>query len=310
MHAHPRVILDLYLGGQAVGESTVDLLYGMANPCGKLAETFPIKLQDNPSYLNFPGTMRQVVYGEGIFIGYRYYDTKNMEVLFPFGYGLSYTTFKYSDLKLKVVGSNPEEDVNLRSNIHMKDTDRLVVSLMVKNTGSRFGKEIVQLYVHDREASVARPPKELMGFEKVALAPGEEKEVTFTLDKRAFAFYDTGLKDWYAESGEYDIIIGRSSRDVRLSGTIVMRNSVKPSFVMDDRTTLGEIMTRIKDPAALFRQIMSPFGDTSGLDANAGEDRMMMEMMKGTTLHSFRSFSPSAESYEAIKKANMKRLEE
>lgn len=302
-------ILELYLGGQAVGEATVDLLYGIANPCGKLAETFPIKLQDNPSYLSFPGTMREVSYAEGVFIGYRYYDTKNMEVLFPFGYGLSYTTFEYSNLKMKSTGNTSRDDMDLSGIIHMKDTDLLVVSLKVKNTGSSYGKEIVQLYVHDRQATVARPPKELKGFEKVALAPGEEKEITFILDKRSFAFYDTGLGDWYAETGEYDIILGRSSRDVRLSGTIVMESTVKPPFVLDDRTTLGEILAQVKNPVEIFKPLMSSFGDTSGLDKTAGEDRMLMEMLQGLTLHSFRSFAPTAESYEQFKEEVMKQLE-
>jgi len=293
-------ILEVYLSGQAVGESTVDLLFGKTNPCGKLAETFPIRLQDNPSYLNFPGTNRQVEYKEGVFIGYRYYDAKDMDVLFPFGFGLSYTTFEYSNLELKVVNDNLKESNNDNSNIQIKDTDELLVSLVVKNTGNRFGKEIIQLYVHDKEASVIRAPKELKGFEKIALAPGEEKTVTFTLDQRAFAYYSTELKDWYVETGEFDILIGKSSRDIRLSGTVAMESSMRLPFVMDDRTTLGDILNRVKDPSLLLHMVLGTFGDIDSHDTSTGEDKMMLEMVKGMTLHSIKSFSPKGFTTEDI----------
>ena len=156
-----RGILESYLCGQAVGEAQADILFGRANPCGKLAETVPYKLSDNPSYLNFPGDGKTVEYREGVFVGYRYYDTKEMAVRYPFGYGLSYTTFEYSDLKLSAK--------------EIKDTDTLTVSLKVKNTGSMAGKEIVQLYVTDKTNAASRPVKELKNFAKVELAPGEEK---------------------------------------------------------------------------------------------------------------------------------------
>ena len=156
-------ILEAYLGGQAVGQAEVDVLFGKANPCGKLAETIPYKLADNPSYLNFPGDGQTVAYKEGVFVGYRYYDTKEMPVRYPFGYGLSYTTFEYSDLQL--------------SADKIKDTDTLKVTLKVKNTGDRAGKEIVQLYVADKTGAACRPVKELKNFVKVELQPQEEKTV-------------------------------------------------------------------------------------------------------------------------------------
>ena len=195
-------LLEAYLGGQAGGSAVVNILYGKVNPSGKLAETLPLKLSDNPSYLNF-AEREKVNYSEGVFVGYRYYDAKEMEVAFPFGHGLSYTTFKYSNLKL--------------DRTEMTDQDTLTVSVDVTNTGSRAGKEVVQLYVSDRTGSVRRPLKELKGYEKVSLDPGETKTVTMTLDKRSFAWYSTELHDWYAASGEYEILIGASSRDIRLT---------------------------------------------------------------------------------------------
>ena len=186
-----KAVLYAYLGGEAVGSAVVDLLYGEKNPSGKLAETFPLRLEDNPSYLYYFGEGDLTEYREGIFVGYRYYDKKDMEVLFPFGYGLSYTEFAYSSLRL-------DRD-------SLKDTDSLHVSVKVKNIGNRTGKEIVQLYVQDNESSVIRPVKELKGFEKVELAPGEEKEVSFILDKRSFAYYNTEISDWDVETGDFTI---------------------------------------------------------------------------------------------------------
>lgn len=283
-------ILEVYLGGQAVGGATVDLLYGKANPCGKLAETFPKRLQDNPSYLNFPGTNRTVEYKEGVFIGYRYYDAREMEVLFPFGYGLSYTSFEYSDLKLNVLGSEKVENIP-GDRLHMIDTDQLQVSMKVKNTGNRFGKEIVQLYVMDKEASVNRPPKELKGFAKVALNPGEEKTVTFTLDKRAFAYYCTELGDWYAESGTFELLVGSSSRDILLSDAIELKSTVTVPIPFDDRTTFADLISKMENPNEFFALLQGTMNDPSIVEDNTGLDKMILEMMKNMPLHSARSFA-------------------
>ena len=201
-----KAVLETYLGGEGVGKATVDVLFGRSNPSGKLPETFPLKLSDNPSYLNFPGDGRKVEYREGIFVGYRYYDKKEMDVLFPFGHGLSYTEFVYSDLKI-------DKD-------RFTDEDSCTVSVTITNTGDRFGKEAVQLYVQDVESTVPRPVKELKGFEKIALDPGESKTVTFELGKRAWAYYDVEGHDWYTEEGDFRILIGASSRDIRLSETV------------------------------------------------------------------------------------------
>lgn len=307
-------ILEVYLGGQAVGEATVHLLYGKANPSGKLAETFPLRLQDNPSYYNFPGTRRTVSYEEGIFIGYRYYDAKEMDVLYPFGYGLSYTTFAYRNLRMQVLKAESANETILAERasksgtdiVHMTDADQLQVTVAVKNTGSRFGKEIVQLYIRDKEASVIRPVKELKGFEKVALEPGEEKEVTFTLDGRSFAFYSTKRNDWYIESGEYQLLIGKSSRDIVLSGIVTMEHATPEPFHFDDRTTLGDVLPLMKDPSVLLDRMKGAFGAAATEESNATEDRMVIEMVKTMPLHSLRSFSPSPVTPEDLE--NLKQL--
>ena len=204
-------ILEGYLGGQAGAGALADILYGKINPSGKLAETFPAKLEDNPSYHYFPGGPATVEYRESIFIGYRYYDTVGQDVFFPFGHGLSYTTFEYSDLQL--------------SQDKISDTDTLTVTLKVKNTGAVVGKEIVQLYVRDVESTVFRPDKELKGFEKVELQPGEEAPVSIQLDRRAFAFYNTEMSDWWVESGIFDILVGASAQDIRLRASVEMASS-------------------------------------------------------------------------------------
>lgn len=274
-------LISVYLGGQAVGGACVDLLYGKVNPSGKLAETYPLSLKHNPSYFNFPGTEKEVVYSEGVFIGYRYYDTKELEVLYPFGYGLSYTEFQYSDLKV-----SPEAD--------LKDTDTLTVTLKVKNTGKIAGKEVVQLYVHDKEAYVSRPEKELKGFVKVALAPGEEKEISFTLDKRSFAYYSKELKDWYVETGDFTIMIGKSSRDIVLTKDIYITGTTAFPFVADNTTTVGDIMKYVKNANELIQKFGGdlmpaiPVDDAEGLGEGTAE--MMREMMAGLPLHSILSF--------------------
>jgi len=233
-------ILEAYLGGQAVGQACIDILFGDVNPSGKLPETFPRKLQDNPSYLYYGGEGDKSEYREGVFIGYRYYDKKDMDVLFPFGYGLSYTTFHYSNLKLSSNG--------------IVDTDILNVTVDVTNTGDSAGKEIVQLYVAEKESKIIRPLKELRGFEKVCLSPGETKTVAFTLNKRAFSYYNTEIHDWYAESGEYQILIGKSSRDIVLNETVHVEASKQLPFKLTVNTTFGDLLGR---PEAIEEELKS-----------------------------------------------------
>ena len=221
-------VLECYLGGENVGTAQINLLFGKANPSGKLAETFPLRLEDTPCYLTFPGNGRTCIYSEGIFVGYRWYDSRRMPVLFPFGYGLSYTTFEYSNLKV--------------SKSAFKDNEGVEVSITIKNTGALEGKEVVQLYVSDKTGVEVRPEKELKGFEKVNLKPGEAKEVTFKLDKRSFAFWNVDIGDWYAASGKYIISVGASSRDLRASVEVDVTSTSKKAFTITPQTTIGDML--------------------------------------------------------------------
>ena len=262
-------LVEAYLGGQAVGQAEANILFGNVNPSGKLAETLPIKLEDNPSYLNF-GDGDKVEYKEGIFVGYRYYDKKKMDVAFPFGHGLSYTTFEYSNVKT-------DKDT-------LTEGGTLQVSVDVTNTGDKFGKEIVQLYVADKTEAIRRPEKELKGFEKVALNPGETKRVTFTLDKRSFAWYNTDIHDWYAASGEYDILIAASSRDVRLTKTIQWESTQVLPLHLHLNTTMGELLSdeRTKALGKELKDKMNAIffgGSDGGTDESTDGDKAVSDDM-------------------------------
>lgn len=269
-----KAVLYVALGGENVGTATVKLLYGEINPSGKLAETWPIKLADNPSYLNFPGEDGIVEYAEGIFIGYRYYDKKEMAVRFPFGYGLSYTAFEYSSLMLDKTS--------------MQDADTLTVRCKVKNTGSVAGKEVVQLYVRDEVSSVRRPVRELKGFNKVSLSPGEEKELTFILDKRSFAYYEPKIHDWFVESGKFFVEIGASSRDIRLSAPVEVVGTAELPLHFTKASTVGDLMKSSKG-RSFMEKMMAARGGQGHVDAveqdnlkNMGEgsDKMVQAMMQ------------------------------
>ncbi|MFD3261176.1 beta-glucosidase [Paenibacillus lentus] len=200
---HPWVqyvpgVLHSWLTGQGSGRAIADILLGRVNPSGKLSETFPVKLSDNPAHMRIRGENGKLYYREGLFIGYRYYDRKELAPQFAFGHGLSYTTFAYSDLKT------------------VYQDRKMNVTLTVENTGTLFGKEVVQLYVHDEECKWIRPEKELKAFAKIALAPGEKQQVTFVLEERDFAYYNTKYNKWVAETGYFQIAVGSSSRDIRL----------------------------------------------------------------------------------------------
>ena len=278
-------ILEAYLGGQAVGQAEVDVLFGKVNPSGKLAETIPYKLADNPSYLNFPGDGQTVEYNEGVFVGYRYYDTKEMPVRYPFGYGLSYTTFEYSDLQL--------------SADRIKDTDTLKVTLKVKNTGDRAGKEIVQLYVADKTGAASRPVKELKNFVKVELQPQEEKTVEMELDKRSFAWYNTQIHDWYAASGEYEILAAASSRDIRLKKTVYVESTTELPIHVHMNTTIGELLENPRTKAVIegmTDSLIQHMGGSSGDEeeesaaSEAISKEMSLKMMENSPLRTLRSF--------------------
>lgn len=269
-----KAVLEGYLGGQAGGGAAADILFGEANPCGKLAETFPVKLEDNPSYLFFPGEGDRTEYREGIFVGYRYYDKKNVAPLFPFGHGLSYTTFEYGNLEL--------------SQNTMRDDETLKVSVEVTNTGNRSGKEIVQLYVRDIESSVIRPDKELKGFAKVELQPGETRTVHFELDKSAFSYYNTAIKDWHAESGEYRILIGKSSREILLEAPIGIESTTVIPIKYTVNSLIGDLLEQT-ETHGIGIELMAATGLA---DPNGGEpDDMMKALMKYMPLRGAVAFS-------------------
>lgn len=271
-------LLETYLGGQAGGAAAANILYGKINPSGKLAETMPLKLSDNPSYLNFGG-VEKVEYREGIFVGYRYYDTKEMDVAFPFGYGLSYTTFAYSNLKLSM--ENPTE----------KDT--VMVSADVTNTGKSAGKEVVQLYIRDLTGSAIRPEKELKGFEKVFLEPGETKTVTMELNKRSFAWYNTELHDWFAASGDYEILVGASSRDIRLTETLHLNSSQRLPMHVHMNTTLGDLLRNPETAEAAKKLIQKYLSGEAGSEAasEAVSEEMTMAMTDSMPLRALMGFA-------------------
>jgi len=232
---YARALVEAWLGGQAAGGAIADVLSGAVNPSGRLAETVPHRLADNSSYLNFPGDSRVVRYGEGLFIGYRGYDAAALDVAFPFGFGLSYTTFAVSELGVAVSGSVQQGDLTAQ------------VTVTVANTGAVAGAEVVQVYVRDVEASVARPVRELKGFVKVSLEPGESRQVTVTLDQRAFSFWSELLGRWVVEAGEFAVEVGHHSRDLPLIGTVAVdAPSIAPPLTAD--STLHEWMA---DPQGL-----------------------------------------------------------
>ena len=236
-------VLEAWMMGQAGGGAIADILFGKVNPSGKLAETFPLKLADTPAYLNYPGENGEVRHGEGLFIGYRYYDAKASPVLFPFGYGQSYTTFAYSSPR---VSADTLTAVN-----------GVTVSVEVTNTGSVAGQEVVQVYVHDRQSSLVRPPKELKGFAKVELQAGETKTVTVHLDSRAFAFYHPIHRQWITEDGEFDILIGASSADIRGTATVTLQSTLELPCILNRESTVKEWLAYSRGKPSLERQVTS-----------------------------------------------------
>ncbi|HET8845217.1 MAG TPA: glycoside hydrolase family 3 C-terminal domain-containing protein, partial [Ktedonobacteraceae bacterium] len=251
-----RAILNMYLPGQAGGSAVVDLLFGIANPSGKLAETYPLRYEDVASASFFPGSRQRVEYRESIFVGYRYFDTAHQEVLFPFGHGLSYTSFTYQELRL--------------SSAEISADEPLQVLVTISNTGTREGSEIVQLYVHDMDSSVFKAEKELKGFYKVLLQPGESRQLAFSLNKRDFAHYDATEHGWIVECGAFEILIGASSRDIRLRQTIIVHSSVP------DQLAQPEILARGTRPAhnkgnISARDFIALYGSASEQIADAGQ---------------------------------------
>ncbi len=219
-------VVQAWFGGQEMGNAIADVLFGDSNPSGKLPQTFPVRLADNPAFINYPGENGKVHYGEGIFVGYRYYEKKQIAPLFPFGFGLSYTTFAYDNLRVSADAITPEQTLR--------------VEIDVTNTGDRAGQEVVQFYVRDVVSNLVRPPKELKGFVKVELAPGEAKTVSITLDRASLAYYDDHFQQWIAEAGEFEVLVGSSSQDIRAAAVFTLTASQLfdgPKAAQDPLTT-------------------------------------------------------------------------
>lgn len=280
-------VLEGWMMGQAGGAAIADILFGKVNPSGKLAETFPLKLSDTPAYLNWPGAAGEVRYGEGLFIGYRYYDAREMPVLFPFGHGLSYTNFAYSNARL--------------SANTFKDIDGVTVSVDVTNTGSMPGKEVVQVYVHDQQSGLARPEKELKGFAKVELQPGETRTVSIQLDFRAFAYYHPEYKEWITEDGDFEVLIAASAADIRETLTAKLESTLSLPCILDKESTMREWMADLRGKAILSplydqiearsRKMFGGGDERYGNESAIGMD--IMEMMNDMPLVSVLMFQQS-----------------
>lgn len=270
-------ILEAYLGGEAAGEAVVDVLFGDVSPSGKLAETFPLRLEDTPSYLSFPGDGDQVSYQEGIFVGYRYYDARQLEVLYPFGHGLTYTTFSYGNAWLS-------GDV-------LRPGGSLTVSVDITNTGSRPGKEAVQLYVAPLSPGISRPPQELKGFEKVSLRPGETRTVTFAVTPDMLSYYEPRIKGWHMENGAYELRISASSRDIRARLRLQAEGSPLLPLTIHRNTCIADLAPYPKAMAILQEQLGSLVASLAGGgDADSPNAEMMQVMMQYLPLRSIRSF--------------------
>jgi beta-glucosidase len=240
-----RAILEVWLGGQAGGGAIADVLTGRVNPSGKLAETFPVRLEDTPCFPDFPSRIKEANYGEGVFIGYRYYDARKIAPLYPFGFGLSYTTFAYSGLRIGGTAN--------------KETDGVTVEVKIKNTGPVAGQEVVQLYVHEQRPKVVRPEKELKAFTKVALQAGEERTVSFQLTNRDFAYYDTFRHDWVVNPGKFEILVGSSSQDLPLRQTIAVEGTEQDCAPLTRYSLLKDFENHPKGKV-FYPQLAEAFG--------------------------------------------------
>lgn len=276
-------VVEAWYPGQENGNAIADVLFGDVTPSGKLSQTFPMRIEDTPAYINYPGENGHVLYGERVFVGYRYYDTKKVQPLFPFGFGLSYTTFSYSPLRLSAQEIGPD--------------DTLQVELNVTNTGQRAGKEIVQLYLHDDRASVQRPEKELKAFAKVQLNPGESKTVTLTIDREALAYYDSVAREWVAEAGTFEVLVGSSSQDIRSTATFTLTATAR--FGGPSRQEKAKL-----DLSSTLAQLLADADARAILDSHLPGmlDAPQVEMAKSLTLEQIASFVPDILTDEVIQR--------
>lgn len=271
-----NAVLCMYLGGEGVGEAADRLLFGEISPCGHLPETWPLRLEDTPSYLNFPGDGQSVQYAEGVFVGYRYYDKRKMQVRWPFGHGLSYTEFTYGVPRL--------------SADTLGDEGQITVSIEVTNTGTRTGKESVQMYVADCTGTPNRPEKELKGFAKVELQPGQTKTVSLPLNARSLSWYHEKLGDWYAAPGQYEVLIGSSSRDIRARTCVTFSTAKCLPMIVDRNTTIGELM-RHPVTAPVVTEILGHMKGTVSDGGEAISAEMTRSMVENAPLRAVQSFA-------------------
>lgn len=277
-------VLQGWLMGQAGGAAVADLLFGVVNPSGKLAETFPVSLQQSAAYINYPGENGTVRYGEGLYVGYRYHDATGVAPAFPFGHGLSYTTFEYTNLR-----ASPET---------FDDTERVHVSVDVRNSGTLRGREVVQLYVHDQASRLRRPWKELKGFAGVTLDPGDVATVVMTLEPRDFAYFDPAYQRWVSESGTFELLVGASSADIRLRVAVELTSTLELPCVLDRDSTLRDWLADPRGAAVVapvldqlfsaFGQAIAPGAEEHGSDGTSarGSDPVAQEDM-GMDLRGF-----------------------
>jgi beta-glucosidase len=249
-------IVEGWLLGQAGGGAVADVLYGEVNPSGRLAETIPVRLGDSPAYLDFPGEHSHVRYGEGLFVGYRWYDARELEVTYPFGHGLSYTTFEYSDAAVS------------------SDESGLTVRVTVTNTGDRAGADVVQVYTSLPDSAVVRAPRELKGFAKVALEAGESREVAVHVRRDDLAYWDTRVDRWVVESGPYTVEVGASSRDIRATAQVdVEGDAVRVPLTLN--SSIGELMANPVASQFIMQAMATDDSLTAGLMADPGMFKMM-----------------------------------
>ncbi len=271
-----KAILEMNLPGEGVGEAVSEILFGDSEPSGRLSETYPMREEDTPSYLFYPGDGRDTFYGEDIFVGYRYYDTKKMDVLFPFGHGLGYTTYSLSDIRVE------------------KNENNVDVTVSVKNTGKRKGKTVVQLYVGKEKSGKMRPSHELRAFEKVELESGEVRDISFTLSPRDFSYWEERVHSWYVESGTYTIEVGFSSRDIPLKAKVELSSNPLP-LIIDEATTISEVIKAGKFEA-LGEGGKELIKRLDGTDVNVVLKGEAAEgMVMGCPLHCIYSYSDAEE---------------
>ena len=280
-------ILELYLGGQGVGEACDRLLYGQANPSGRLAESFPLRIEDNPSYLSFGGDGKKVDYTEGVYVGYRYYEAKKQPVRWAFGHGLSYTEFKYDHLTV--------------SSKELDDENEIIVEVDVTNVGACAGKEVVQLYVADKNGTVNRPVKELKGFTKLFLQPRETKKAQMKISARDLSFYNEEIKDWYAPSGTYEILIGHASDDIRISCEVSFTTKKQLPFQVTGATTIGELLADSRTAAATM-ELLAPLQQNgeNGEEISEADQQMIQAILEGLPLKSLSIAGVTGETIEGI----------